>query len=98
MARRSPTTFVVRISIDREKGTVVWFEDVHDADGDLGRTTKTWDDCVILDDNNWRCEPGIVLGQPGPEAIEMRDGELFQRYWNENRNFETRRKVFGVGF
>lgn len=98
MGRRSPTTFVVRISIDRNSKSVVWFEDAHDSDGDLGRNTKTWNDCKFLDDSNWQCETGTVLGERIPDDIEMRDGKLVQLYWGERRNFELRRKVFGIYF
>jgi hypothetical protein len=98
MARRSPTTFVVRLRVDRGKRSVIWFEDVHDNEGDIGRTTKTWNDCVFLDDNNWECKTGLVLGQVIPDHIEMKDGQLRQRYWGEQRDFTLSRKLFGVSF
>jgi hypothetical protein len=98
IARRSPTTFVVRLRVDPEKRSVVWFEDVHDSDGDLGRTSKTWSDCTFLDDSNWECKTGVVLGQVIPDDIEMKDGKLRQGYWGEQRDFTLRRKIFGVSF
>ncbi len=98
LARRTPTTFVIRLKLDRDKRSVVWFEDVHDDDGDLGRTTKTWTDCVVLDDENWECKTGMVLGQVIPDDIEMRSGQLHQRYWGEERHFTLRRKILGVWF
>ena len=98
LARRTPTTFVIRLKLDRDKRSVVWFEDVHDGDGDLGRTTKTWSNCVVLDDDNWDCKTGMVLGQVIPDDIEMRSGQLHQRYWGEERHFTLRRKILGVSF
>jgi hypothetical protein len=92
IGRGSPTTFVVRISVDSKSKSVVWFEDAHDSDGDVGRNTQTWDDCKFLDDNNWQCETGV------PNQIEMRDGRLIQQYWGEQRNFVLRRKIFGMNF
>jgi hypothetical protein len=98
MARGSPTTYVVRISVDPKTKSVVWFEDVHDDDGDLGRNTKTWTGCTFLDSDNWRCETGAIGGQIIPDDIEMKEGQLFQRYWSEQRKFVRRRNVFGVRF
>jgi hypothetical protein len=97
-ARRSPTTFVVRISIDPASKSVVWFEDVHDADGDLGRNTHAWKNCTFLATDNWKCETGFVFGQHIPNDIEMKDGKLFQHYWGEERNFTVSRKIFGLSF
>ncbi len=94
MGRRLPTTFVVRISIDRQNKSVVWFEDVRDGDDNIDQSTKTWNSCEFLDDSNWHCEAGAVFGQGIPNDIEMRDGKLVQRYWGEVRDFQLRRKIF----
>ena len=91
VARKSPTVFVVRLRLDRSSKTVVWAEDVHDSEGDLGRNMKTWSGCVFLDDNNWECEPVSIDGRI-VERIEMRDGQLRQQYWTEDRLFKARRR------
>jgi hypothetical protein len=90
--------FVVRISIDRASKAVVWSEDVHDSEGDLGRTLKTWNGCTFLDDSNWECEPVSVLEGRVVERIEMRDGQLHQKYWTEERTFQIRRRIGRVAF
>ena len=116
IGRRSPTVFVVRISIDHVARSVVWVENVRDDDGDLGRTIRTWTGCTFLDDNNWQCEPvtagrwfgditGVHLDEhtsPSQgevvERIEMRDGQLHQKYWTEDRTYRVRRRIFGISF
>jgi hypothetical protein len=95
MGRGLPTTFVVRISIDRQNKSVVWFEDAHDGDGDLGHRTQTWRHCEFLDDSNWHCETGVMLGQRIPNDTEMKNGKLIQRYYDEVREFKLRRKILG---
>src|SRR5439155_22784538 len=81
--RRSPTTFAVRIRVDRQSNTVVWFEDAHDKEGDIGQSSQTWKNCEFLDDNNWRCASGAGI----EDQIEMRDGTLIQQYWGERHYF-----------
>ena len=98
LARRTPTTFMVRLRLDPGKKSVVWLEDAYDDDGALGRTTKTWNGCVVFDEENWECKTGMVLGQVIPDDIEMRNGQLYQRYWGEERHFSLRRKVLGLSF
>lgn len=98
IGRKTPTTYVVRISVDPNAKSVVWFEDVHDDEGDLGRSTKNWTGCAFLDIDNWRCETGALGELVIPDDIEMKEGQLFQRYWSEQRSFVRRRKVFGVRF
>jgi hypothetical protein len=97
MGRRSPTVYVVRINIDRAARTVVWVEDVHDSDGELGRNTETWKGCTFLDDENWECEPFVVNGVV-QDHVEMRDGQLRQQYWGEDRRFQIRRRLGRVAF
>jgi hypothetical protein len=93
--RKTPTTFVVRIAIDIAARNVVWVEDVHDADGDLGRHVETWKDCSILDERNWDCSPVIAVGGDELVHVSMRDGKLKQKYWGEDRQFTTRSRVAG---
>lgn len=48
---------------------------------------------VPLDDRNWECPAATLPDGEIIDKIEMRDGKLFQRYWAERRNFETRRSL-----
>jgi len=98
VARRSPTAFTVRIRIDRERNSVIWQEVAHDSDGELGRDIKTWTGCTFLDDNNWECEPVTAPGADVVNQISMRDGNLSEVYWTENRAYRTQYKVFGFQF
>ena len=96
--RKSPTVYVVRLRIDKQAKTVVWFEDVHDSEGNLGRTTKTWTGCIFLDDFNWQCDPVSTTHDfKVVDEIEMRDGQLRQQYWGEDRVFQVRRRMGRVG-
>lgn len=98
VGRKSPTLYAVRIRIDRAAKAVVWVEDVSDNEGDLGRTVRTWEGCTFLDEDNWKCQP--VLGFDGEivDHIEMRDGQLRQQYWTEDRLFRLRRRVGPFAF
>jgi hypothetical protein len=98
MGRRSPTTFVVRLSIDPASKTVVWAEDVHDSDGELGREMKTLQGCTFLDESNWECEPLLGPNYEVLVQVEMRDGQLHQKYWTEDRKFRVRRRIGRVTF
>lgn len=95
--RKSRTEFTVRFTLDRERNQVVWFEDARDAEGEIGRNVKTFDNCAILDAENWECEP-FALGADVVEQVHMRDGKLFQEYWGEHRAFRVRHRVFGLRF
>ncbi len=89
MGRKAPTTFVVQYRVDPTKGTVIWVEDIHDRDGDIGRTMRIFKDCLILDDDDWECQP-IIVGDEEVERLSMRRGKLTHRYWTENRVYEKR--------
>lgn len=98
VGRSSPTVFTIRLNIDRGNGSVVWLEEAHDSDGDLGSSIKTWKDCTFLDNSNWECAPVMVPSQGVVEQIQMHDGKLHQTYWTEQRVFRTRHRVLGVTF
>jgi hypothetical protein len=98
VGRSSPTVFVVRVAVDPPTKTVVWVEDVHDAEGDLGRTMQTLTSCTILDERNWECPPVIAPGGEVVDQARMRDGNLTQKYWSENREFERRRHLLRIPF
>ena len=98
VGRKTPTVFVVRVAVDRSANTVVWAEDVHDSEGDLGRELQTWEHCTILDDSNWDCPAVVVPVQGEVNHVQMRDGNLTQRYWGESRNFQTVRRFAGLSF
>lgn len=94
--RRTPTVFVVRVAVDRIANTVVWAQDVHDGDGDLGRELQTWEHCTILDEANWDCPAVVVPVQGEVNHVRMRDGSLTQHYWGENRIYELRHRFAGL--
>jgi hypothetical protein len=71
----------------------VWFEDAEDGQGSIGRNTKTWEKCTVLDTQNWRCEAGWLGSEKIPDDIEMKDGQLTQEYWGEHRQFSMRRRL-----
>jgi hypothetical protein len=39
----------------------------------------------VLDEGNWECEPLIVIDGKAVQRIEMREGQLHQEYWSEDR-------------
>lgn len=88
--RRTPTEFRVRVRVDEASGKVVWLMKASDADGEIGSESQTWSDCTCVDEENWECVPlrgpdGAVISQ-----IRMRDGNLHQFYWGEERAFRVR--------
>ena len=86
MGRTSPTTYEVRLLVDRPKKIVRWVEDVSDYQGHIGRNIQTWTGCEIFDESNWQCGYASV-----PQVrVEMQDGELRQAYWGEDRVFRSR--------
>lgn len=99
IGRSSPTTFIVRLSVDSVRRQVIWFADVHDEEGDLGRTTHTWEACTILDSRNWECPP--VAPPPDYQTVHqvsMRNGQLFEYYWSDERQYKTKHRILGIGF
>ena len=98
MGRRSPTVFTARIRLLRDSNSVVWVEDVHDADGEIGRNVETLTDCTILDANNWDCLPMVLDDGTIANKTEMRDGKLYKQYWDERRVYRTRYRVLGIRF
>jgi hypothetical protein len=96
MGRKSPTVFVVKISIDRPARTVQWLQDVRDAQGELGTSAKTWTECIFVDDANWQCPPIEVDGVGVVNQVMMRDGVLRELYWSEQRVYKPRRRVAGI--
>ena len=71
---------------------------MHDVEGDLGRRLVTRTGCTILDELNWECPGPIVPNLGDVNRIAMRNGQLVQQYWNENRLFKRRLNVLGKPF
>lgn len=91
--RTSPTKFTVQFTVDAAAKSVVWFEDVSDAEGDLGRNSKTWSNCTILDRDNWHCPPITDANVGVLEQISMRNGRLAQIYWGTQRDFTKQYRI-----
>lgn len=88
--RTSPTVYEVRFRVDEAKKTVRWIEDVGDRDGEIGRHFQTWFHCEIFTKADWECVNPVI-----PHLrIEMKDGNLRQSYWGEDRRFHSRYAVW----
>jgi len=94
VGRISPTEFTVRLTLDRPAKTVTWMETARDREGEIGSEISTLNNCTFLDDQNWECEPLYSPVAPFQilTQVRMRDGQLFHRYWHENRVFTARRR------
>jgi len=91
--RTSPTKFAVQFTVDAAGKSVVWFEDVSDAEGDLGRNSKTWSNCTILNRDNWHC-PAITDANIGVlEQVLMRNGKLTKIYWGDQMEFTRTHRI-----
>jgi hypothetical protein len=97
---RGPITYRVRYSW--AKDTLVWAENVVDADGKRDiRTHKYYTSslpglatlCQYWDDDDWSCSE---LGVKGEALMSqtMKDGKLTWFYWGENRVMDTRHRIW----
>ena len=92
-APAAPAFFLVRLSVDPSRNSVMWFEHVHVGDRDLEPQTRTRHDCAFRDDRNWQCKTRGL-----PDQIEMRDGHLHQQYEDEQRDLYCGGKCSGGTF
>jgi len=94
VGRRGPTTFTIRLRLDKAQNQVIWDQRASDDEGIISQELRTLRPCTFLSDDTWACDPFVDFGGITREQVEMRDGRLKRLYWGTTQEY-VRRRVKG---